>query len=1550
MLLSKENNRFVPYFILAVGILIIWLGIQDYNFGRIYNDPISMRIFLGTSSIIIFIASFFNNVIKRNLNQIFVTLYFITVAWIYYLNFTNDFPDRFVNSLVVATLINIFIFGERRYLMYYLIGNTLFLIGLYFFIDKPHLSIFNPFVIFSFYSFAIISLNMIKVKNDLRNKNRELEAAKNELETLALATSESTDSVALCDKDFMVVYSNPIYDKLMKIEYPNGSDCFFDRLKESILEKISIEELVEQIEESEGFYEFNLRLNIDESIKWRHIRFKKVNSRNDIRYIITERDITQIKTYQDELELAVGRVGEQNTELESSLVEYEKALISIKESDKILAANKEQLTAILNANPDLIFIQDLKGDYLDAFTQNEEAFLIPKEQFLGKSMFDVLPESFLNILKPAFEKALDTEEMQVLNYNLELQNGSKKYFEARIQKYNSDKVLTITRDVTEQEELKKELIMQKDFVENITKASPNLITVFNPEANKYEFININPKEFLGYSTIELEGLNNPLLEVVHRDDIERFESSINKMLYNENISTKRLEYRVIGKNKTEKWIRTSFSLLKEGLENQEVLLLGISEDITNQVLEEEKLKKIEQSWKLALESSGDGVWDWNLETNTVIYSARWKAIIGYEDHEIENDFSEWERLVHPEDKLKALDAIDKYISGELETYNIEFRMKTKSGQWKWILARGKVIETDNDGNPLRMIGTHVDIDSRKKNQEETKSANLRFQKLIESINGIFWVKDITNNKVLYISPNYEDIWGRRVSDILDNAEDFVKPIHPDDIDSVFIAYKKIFEGEDFNEEYRIIVNDEIRWVNARTQLFKDENGTLFDYGYAEDITQRKMYEVEIIKRSNELTLAQKMAKIGGWTVDLVHNKLNWSDEVKKIHEVPENYIPTLDDGISFYIPEHQEIIKSCVQKGIETGEPFDVELKIKTYNNNIKWVRAIGEPEYDAEGKPNKLFGTFQDIDENKRTQEEKNKIFDLSIDMICVVDFNANFKQLNYSWIKTTGWSEQQLKTSSVLDFIHPDDLESSKKAISKLSNGELVISFENRFKNSKGEYQWLSWNAIPSKDVNLIYAISRDITEEKTRNEELLKAKNIAESANRAKSTFLANMSHEIRTPMNSILGFGNLLKDSLRDSEHKAYVSSIIKSGKSLLTLIDDILDLSKIEAGKMTINKEYINVIELLIEVKNIFALKASEKQIALIFEYSNISNYYETDEVRLRQILLNLIGNAIKFTEKGYVKIKLEEIKKGNDLCDLKIDVIDTGIGIPENQQKKIFESFTQQDNQSTRKYGGTGLGLTITIKLVEILGGKLELQSKDKEGSIFSISLYNLKVLNVGETEAPDQPKTKNNIGRILVAEDIESNYVVLKSLLKNGFKFEVDWARSGEQVLDYLKENSYNIIFMDIQMPDLNGIDTVKKIKSTHKLTDAKIIATTALAMKEFRDKYENYFDDYLTKPLLYQNLIDVVNKYKLDNNIKQPNQNWLLNKKDILVLKEYLDDFEKIKSIFEYDFAIELFNKIQTEHADNIRIKKWVSKLIKHANSFDVNSIANEINKISN
>ena len=486
--------------------------------------------------------------------------------------------------------------------------------------------------------------------------------------------------------------------------------------------------------------------------------------------------------------------------------------------------------------------------------------------------------------------------------------------------------------------------------------------------------------------------------------------------------------------------------------------------------------------------------------------------------------------------------------------------------------------------------------------------------------------------------------------------------------------------------------------------------------------------------------------------------------------------------------------------------------------------------------------------------------------------DWDLRTNDVYYSpvWMKILGheFDPLPLLLSTWLENVHPEDLASAEQAVQRHLRGETPIyEHIHRMKHRNGHYIWTSAKGKCLQDeegqpYRFVGTIT-DITAKKEAEEELKMAKEAAEIANRTKSEFLANMSHEIRTPMNAILGFSDLLQGMTTDDRYQSYLQAIRSSGKTLMSLINDILDLSKIEAGKLQLSYEGINLRLLIKDIQQIFSVKAAEKGIQLLATVDeSLPEAIAFDEVRLRQILFNMVGNAIKFTEQGHVSIQVSSTLSADQKIQLVLQIQDTGIGIAPENQTRIFDVFTQSEGQSTRKYGGTGLGLTITRRLTEILGGSIELTSELGKGSTFTLIFPSVLIeTHVHQIFNHTQDIDLNQFIpiTILIVDDIESNRHLLRSFFQSTDHKTLE-ASDGYEAIQMAKNHHPDLIIMDILMPNLDGQEATLFLRNNPDTSTIPILILTASLMTDVRNQLEPYCQGFLTKPLVKADLVEAL------------------------------------------------------------------------------------------
>ncbi|MDD5180981.1 MAG: PAS domain S-box protein [Gallionellaceae bacterium] len=686
-------------------------------------------------------------------------------------------------------------------------------------------------------------------------------------------------------------------------------------------------------------------------------------------------------------------------------------------------------------------------------------------------------------------------------------------------------------------------------------------------------------------------------------------------------------------------------------------------------------------------------------------------------------------------------------------------------------------------------------------------------------------------------------------------------------------------------------NGEIYWVSSTIVPFPDENGLSRHYvSIRADITHHNRPQenlpdakpkIRVPERRSAVrnTNTARMVKMASWQLLLDDMTLRWSEGISVIMESSqESYRQArLEEITNFFVPNAQHIFQNACDKAISTGQDFDLELEATTAKGRKIWLRVLGSPVI-SHGRTIALEGAIKDITTLKHATldlEEREAryraVSESANDAIVTINSAGNILDWNAAAGRMYGGSRNDMLGQPITLIIpekfqerHHKGLERYLRTHEPVIIGKTVEVIGKRLDGSEFPIE-LSISAYRVGSEDEFSAIMRDITERKQIEEKLLRAKEAAEEANRAKSDFLAVMSHEIRTPMNGIIGMTELALDTELTPVQREYLDTVRVSAISLLGIINDILDFSKIESGKIELETVPFNLRDLVGDALKPLAFRAEHKGIKFRSAIAdNVPRFVNGDPMRLRQVLLNLISNAIKFTDHGMVALEVSVEQALPDGVELHFIVQDTGIGIPVSVQKKIFEPFSQADPSITRYYGGTGLGLGIAKRLVELKGGRIWLESEAGKGSRFHFTVY---LAHGADTDQPATPVSvkKNSFrslhpARILLVEDNVVNRKLAITRLEQ-FGHTVTSVGDGQQALDILAQQDFDLVLMDIQMPVMGGFEATTAIRGREKQggKHIPILAMTANAMSGDRERcLQAGMDGYISKPVKLEELFN--------------------------------------------------------------------------------------------
>ena len=855
----------------------------------------------------------------------------------------------------------------------------------------------------------------------------------------------------------------------------------------------------------------------------------------------------------------------------------------------------------------------------------------------------------------------------------------------------------------------------------------------------------------------------------------------------------------------------------------------------------------------------------------------------------------------------------------------------------------------------------------------------KYRKIFENIQDVFYQTNL-KGLIVEISPSIEKYSGYSREELLGRN---VRDMYYYETDRRELLKQVMAHGQVTDFEVRLHTKDNrliYTSVNAHLLLEKDGKAVGIE-GSLRDVTARKETQDALRESEERFRSISSSAHDAIIMLDEKGNVTYWNEAAADIfgyekneimghnfHDltVPSRFHDAHQKGFAKFIKtgEGAAIGQTLELQGIhKEGHEIPVELSLSAFQMRGKWHG----------------IGIVRDITERKRLEGETQKLLmaiTQSPATVVITDREGTIEYVNPKFTEVTGYTIEEatgqnpriLKTDIHSKQFHKNLWDTI------LAGEDWHGEFCNKKKN--GDIYWESASISPirneKEEITHFVAVKEDITERKHVAEELEKAKEVAETANKTKSEFLANMSHEIRTPMNAILGFTEILGSKVSEPTLKGYIDSIQTSGKTLLQLINDILDLSKIEAGKLEMQYAALNITSIFNEIQQIFSFKVKEKGIEFKMEIDPaLPQALVLDEIRLRQILLNLVGNAVKFTSEGFIQLSAHKFytEEDHSMLDLYFAVSDTGMGIPKEQQDLIFDAFQQQTGQSHAKYGGTGLGLSITKRLVNLMGGSISVESDEGAGTVFQVVLKNVAVASVLDAEpAALETEAFGNLifdpATILVVDDIQTNRTLIQGFLED-HHFQVLEAANGRIGYETAKEKQPDLILMDLKMPEMDGYEATRLIKNDPETKDIPVVVLTASAMKGENRKVEDLrVNGYLQKPIARSVLLNELSRFLAhtkEKDISEPDLEDAATLSDLdekekihyrelieILESQWIPAWEKVKETFIIG-EIETFGKSVQEVATKKHVepvKRWAEQLLSQVDGFDMENIPNTLN----
>ena len=613
-----------------------------------------------------------------------------------------------------------------------------------------------------------------------------------------------------------------------------------------------------------------------------------------------------------------------------------------------------------------------------------------------------------------------------------------------------------------------------------------------------------------------------------------------------------------------------------------------------------------------------------------------------------------------------------------------------------------------------------------------------------------------------------------------------------------------------------------------------------------------------------LDMAEAMSGVGHWRLDVATNRVTWSDQVYHVHGLdPDEFDPNLGSAIDAYHPRDREVIAGVVQRAIETGEPYDVRLRLIRADGEARLVRTQGTPQRDESGRVTALFGVFQDITEQEaslaraRKNEHRYRLLaDNMADVLARVKPDGHSNYISPAVEAILGYSRAEMFGTTAQTYVLEEDRPIFMGAMTEVLKTGENRRVQYRAVHKTGEHIWVETQlqrVENSKGEGEVIIVIRDIRDRKVLEHDLMAARDRAEAAAKAKSEFLANMSHELRTPLTSVVGFAGLLGQSrtLGDEERR-YVERIAAGSEALLAVINDILDYSKLEAGAVELDPHRFDPLALAQAGVELMEGQCRGKGLDLRLESDpDMPAGLIGDSGRLRQVLLNFLSNAVKFTTQGGVTVTASCEPGTHGQVWLSLSVKDTGVGVSDAQVEQLFDRFTQADASTTRTFGGTGLGLAISRQLVEMMGGEIGAFGKPGEGSTFWFQVP-LPMADGAEDQAEGEVAQAIGAARILMADDAPANRELV-SVLLGGMGLVVDTVENGAEAVEAVRHEAYDLVLMDVHMPVMDGLDAARAIRALGGATGKiPIIALTAnVGREQVQACLEAGMNGHLAKPI---------------------------------------------------------------------------------------------------
>ncbi len=1010
-------------------------------------------------------------------------------------------------------------------------------------------------------------------------------------------------------------------------------------------------------------------------------------------------------------------------------------------------------------------------------------------------------------------------------------------------------------------------------------------------------------------------VNREFMNLIHPADRDQVVSAVRAALAS--LSVFKYEYRIICPGQSVRWISVRGRAYLDPNTNLPDRMIGTVSDITESKAISHAAVGGRAELEAVFHSVDDGVFVFDAAGNLSQVNAKACQILAFQTpDDILKDVTGFAKIfsvTDPEGRELPLEdwPVSRVLRGESFSGLVLHTRRLDLGQ-KWILTYSGHPVRSADGTPQQAVVVIKDISHQReieqslvKSQAQMETITNALPLLISYINREYIYERVNQTYSVWFERPVDQIVGHSVPEVIGEAAFAIaKPY----IDTAMAGTPSGYERA---LPYK---NGVVRHVHAIFTPDYDDHGQVKGcFAAIMDVSKEGRIREELKKNKEQLELALTAGRFGTFSWNILTDESHWSSECYNLFGF-ESERPKV--GFEFFRslihPDDRQSLDAKLKEVVNTDEVLKAEFRVKSIDGNYRWLLEYGRVFRDADGKPCYILGTVQDITEQKASEErllrlhqesesariesgrlvgeleQKTALLETILEqmpMAVVIGEAPSGKLILSNPHMNKVWRHEFIPADSIEDYrsyigFHPDGrpFEGKDWPLARaIATGEIVVNEDVdvlRGDNTRG-YIRLSAAPVRDKRGTIIAGVvlCEDVTDQKRNAEELQKAKELAERSNQLKSAFLANMSHEIRTPLVAILGFAELMKDfGLEETQRAKYLEVIHRNGKQLTAIIDDILDLSKIEAGEMKFETLPMCPRRFISEAMGLLSIRASEKGIQLqSIVDDSVPEYVVTDPLRLKQIVLNIVGNAIKFTNSGGVRLDCKYQPTDSDAGRLIFEIQDSGIGISSEQRSRLFKAFSQADESVTRKYGGSGLGLALSKKLATALGGDVRLiNSQVGKGSTFLVEVK-VKVEHAAHDagDIAQQSKALSEVSNldglnILLVEDASDIQQLVASILKaKGAAVEV--ADHGQQGMQRALSGNFDVVLMDVQMPVMDGLTATQKLRAMGYSTP--IIALTAHAMLDMqRSCLDSGFTDVLVKPISIADMIEKIREYSTD------------------------------------------------------------------------------------